>query len=76
MENFLDEPVLLTRDDENILHCPSNVFTHRGNVLVENACAENGIRCFCHGRRFAINGKFLSMPEFESVENFPTERDG
>ena len=75
LEDFLDEPVLLTKDLENNLHCLSNVCTHRGNILVENACAENGIRCRYHGRRFALDGKFLSMPEFESVENFPTERD-
>lgn len=75
LEDFLDEPVLLTKDDENNLHCLSNVCTHRGNILVENVCAESGIRCRYHGRRFALDGKFLSMPEFERVENFPTERD-
>jgi len=74
LEDFLDEPVLISRR-QNELYCLSNVCTHRGNILVENACAENGIRCRYHGRRFSLDGKFLSMPEFESVENFPSEKD-
>jgi len=74
LENFLDEPVLISRL-ANELYCLSNVCTHRGNVLIENACNDDGIRCRYHGRRFDGSGKFLSMPEFETVENFPTERD-
>lgn len=74
LENFLDEPVLFTRAGEN-LHCLSNVCTHRGKILVEDACRASGIRCGYHGRRFDLDGKFLSMPEFENVRNFPTERD-
>jgi choline monooxygenase len=74
LEGFLDEPVLIARG-ENQLYWLSNVCTHRGKILVENACEGNLIRCSYHGRRFALNGKFLSMPEFERVENFPTECD-
>src|SRR5215213_9524509 len=69
LENFLDEPVLITKRDEN-LTCLSNVCTHRGKVLVETACKANGIRCGYHGRRFDLSGKFLSMPEFEATANF------
>lgn len=74
LENFLDEPILISRS-ENDLHCLSNVCTHRGNILIEKSCTRDGIRCRYHGRRFDSSGKFLSMPEFEAVENFPTERD-
>ena len=74
LENFLDEPILLTKNGES-LNCLSNVCTHRGKILIENECEANGIRCSYHGRRFDLSGKFLSMPEFESVENFPSERD-
>ncbi|HEY8563843.1 MAG TPA: SRPBCC family protein [Pyrinomonadaceae bacterium] len=74
LENFLDEPVLFTKTGEN-LHCLSNVCTHRGKVLVEEACRANGLRCGYHGRRFDLDGKFLSMPEFEAVANFPSEKD-
>ncbi len=74
LENFLDEPILITRKGEDF-HCLSNVCTHRGKILIENECEANGIRCGYHGRRFDLNGKFLSMPEFEDVENFPGEKD-
>lgn len=75
LEGFLDEPVLLVRVGENVTNCLSNVCTHRANILVEHPCIENGIRCRYHGRRFSLNGKFVSMPEFEKTENFPSERD-
>lgn len=74
LESFLDEPILFTKQNEN-LNCVSNVCTHRGKILVEESCKANGIRCGYHGRRFDLNGKFLSMPEFENVQNFPTEKD-
>ena len=74
LENFLDEPVLLTKNGAE-LNCLSNVCTHRGKMLVEKECEANGIRCSYHGRRFDLNGKFLSMPEFENVADFPSEKD-
>ena len=74
LPGFLDEPVLLSRDGATI-SCLSNVCTHRGKILVEEACKANLIRCGYHGRRFALDGKFLSMPEFDGVVDFPTERD-
>jgi len=74
LPGFLDEPVLIVRDGEK-LKCLSNVCTHRGNILVETPCRANLIRCGYHGRRFSLDGKFLSMPEFETVENFPSGND-
>jgi choline monooxygenase len=74
LPGFLDEPILLVRTDEN-LSCLSNVCTHRGKILVEQPCDANLIRCGYHGRRFSLDGKFLSMPEFDGVEDFPSESD-
>lgn len=74
LPGFLDEPVLLVKTAES-LTCLSNVCTHRGKILVEEPCMANLIRCGYHGRRFSLDGKFLSMPEFEGVENFPGESD-
>ena len=74
LENFLDEPVLFTKTG-GAFNCLSNVCTHRGKILVEEACTVNGIRCGYHGRRFDLSGKFLSMPEFETAANFPSEKD-
>lgn len=75
LEGFLDEPVLLVRDKDDQLRCLSNVCTHRGNILVDHPCTEKEIRCRYHGRRFKLNGDLHFMPEFEGVENFPSEKD-
>ncbi len=75
LENYLNEPLLLTRDKENTLYCVSNVCTHRGNLLAYTPCKVNQLRCRYHGRLFSLDGKFISMPEFKEVENFPTEDD-
>jgi choline monooxygenase len=74
LAGLLNEPLLIARSASGI-RCMSNVCTHRGKILVENACDGNLIRCGYHGRRFSLEGKFLSMPEFDGVENFPSEPD-
>lgn len=74
LPGFLDEPILLTKNEERV-ECLSNVCTHRGKILVEEPCIANLIRCGYHGRRFSLDGRFLSMPEFEGVEDFPSEAD-
>lgn len=74
MPEMLSEPLLLSKVD-NSVRCLSNVCTHRGKILVEKPCEANLIRCGYHGRRFSLDGKFLSMPEFQGVEDFPSESD-
>jgi len=75
LPGILDEPVLLTKDADEELKCLTNVCTHRGKILVEEAGKANLIRCGYHGRRFDLTGKFLSMPEFADVIDFPTADD-
>ncbi len=74
LPNFLSEPLLVAKNG-NDFRCLSNVCTHRGKLLIEEPCEANLIRCRYHGRRFSLDGKFLSMPEFEGVENFPCDDD-
>lgn len=74
LEGFIDEPVLLAEFGGEI-NCLSNVCTHRGKILIEEPCHAGLIRCGYHGRRFSLDGKFMSMPEFEGVEGFPSETD-
>jgi choline monooxygenase len=71
----LDEPLLLTRDQADAIHCVSNVCTHRGTLVVEGASHEAQLRCRYHGRRFTLDGKFHSMPEFEGTRDFPSTAD-
>lgn len=74
LPGILDEPVVFARSNGRVV-CLSNVCTHRGKILVEEACEAQLIRCGYHGRRFSLDGKFLTMPEFEGVADFPTETD-
>jgi choline monooxygenase len=75
LEGMLDEPLLLARDREDRLHCLSNVCTHRGTLVCEGDGVESFLRCRYHGRRFALDGRFLSMPEFETAAGFPSPAD-
>ena len=71
----LDEPLLLARDAEGTLRCLSNVCTHRGNILVTAPCHASQIRCGYHSRRFDLDGRFVFMPEFMGVKEFPSRAD-
>ncbi len=75
LPGFLDEPLVVARNGSEE-YCLTNVCTHRGKILIEEEARDaNLIRCGYHGRRFSLDGKFLSMPEFEGVENFPSASD-
>ncbi|HSB93360.1 MAG TPA: aromatic ring-hydroxylating dioxygenase subunit alpha [Flavitalea sp.] len=75
LPGYLDEPVIVTRNNSGDLHCVSNVCTHRGNILVNESSNSTNIRCRYHGRLFRLDGQFVSMPEFSEVCDFPTEAD-
>ena len=75
LEGLIDEPLVLTRDRDDQLHCLSNVCTYRGTCVVEGPAVETGLHCRYHGRRFGLDGKFQFMPEFEGVEGFPSPSD-
>jgi choline monooxygenase len=75
LENYLNEPLLLTKDAGQQVYCLSNVCTHRGTTLVGEACQTANLKCRYHGRQFRLDGTFLSMPEFKEVKNFPSRND-
>ncbi|MDP6844890.1 MAG: aromatic ring-hydroxylating dioxygenase subunit alpha [Candidatus Thalassarchaeaceae archaeon] len=74
IDNSLREPMLLTHVDGEI-HCISNVCTHRGMLVCTERSDAKRLQCPYHGRVFGMDGQFRSMPEFEEVENFPTQDD-
>ena len=74
LENYVDEPLLLTKIEEEI-QCFTNVCTHRGFLLMQNPAKVRKITCQYHGRRFDLNGQFEFMPEFEEAEDFPRPCD-
>lgn len=75
LEGALDEPLLLTRDHDDKLHCISNVCTHRANLIVEEGGVHKQLRCRYHGRRFGLDGCFQFMPECDKAKGFPSESD-
>lgn len=76
LPGLLDEPLLLARDGAGTLRCLSNVCTHRGNILVHEACSSaRQIRCGYHSRRFDLDGRMRFMPGFDGARNFPSPVD-
>ncbi len=71
----VDEPLVLARGADDRVRCFSNVCTHRGTIVVEGEGHAQVLRCRYHGRRFGLDGAFLSMPEFEGAADFPSKRD-
>lgn len=71
----LDEPLLLTRTPDARVRCLSNVCTHRGAILLHEPSSARELRCPYHGRRFSLEGRFVSMPEFEAACDFPSSAD-
>src|SRR5947208_9635498 len=59
LPGVMNEPIVISKANEAV-HCLSNVCTHRGKILVEHSADAKLIRCGYHGRRFAMDGKFLS----------------
>lgn len=75
LENWLDTPLLLSRDLNERLHCLSNVCTHRGNLIATARGTQKMLRCRYHGRRFGLDGTCEYMPAFEEVADFPCKDD-
>jgi len=71
----VDEPLVLARTADGAAQVLSNVCTHRANLVCVEAGRTEGLRCRYHGRRFALDGRFLSMPEFDGARDFPTAAD-
>ena len=73
LPGYMNEPLVLVRNANNELACYSNVCTHRGNILVNHPGKYKRLICNYHGRRFSMDGKFESMPEFSDARNFPRD---
>ena len=71
MDQYLTEPLVLSRDADDQIRCCTNVCTHRGNIIVQTPGKARSLLCGYHGRRFELNGKFKSMPEFQEGRRLP-----
>lgn len=75
LDHYLTEPMLLVRNISDEIKCFTNVCSHRGNLVVQNAGKAKNLLCMYHGRRFELDGKMKSMPEFSEAEGFPRACD-
>jgi choline monooxygenase len=75
LPGVLDEPLLLTRDRKDRMHCLSNVCTHRGNAVVTECGPAKMLTCRYHGRTFRLDGEFMGMPGMEGSPGFPSPSD-
>lgn len=75
LDGYLTEPVVLTKDQENTIHCLTNVCTHRGNLVVPENSKGKKMICGYHGRRFKLDGTMEHMPEFKETKDFPKPCD-
>ncbi len=75
LEEFMNEPLLLTKDASGKIRCLSNVCTHRGNLIETEACKRRQLTCKYHGRKFSLSGDFISMPQFHNTVDFPSASD-
>ena len=75
LDGVINEPLLLTHHSTGDKFCLSNVCTHRGKIIAENAGQGKLLTCGYHGRCFEMNGQFRSMPAFKGVQNFPSTSD-
>ena len=73
--SVLGKPLFLQRDLDKRLLCFPNVCTHAWHPLVDKATSGGSIICPQHGRKFGLNGKFLSHQGFEHLKDFPRESD-
>ncbi|HLI93078.1 MAG TPA: aromatic ring-hydroxylating dioxygenase subunit alpha, partial [Puia sp.] len=75
LPGYLEEPLVLVCGKDEEIRLLSNVCTHRGNIVVNEACNLTQLRCRYHGRVFDLDGGFRSMPEFREVCDFPSAAD-
>lgn len=74
LPDSLNVPLLMTADGQQ-LHCLSNVCTHRGSIICQQAGRFSSLRCPYHSRRFELDGTFRHAPGFEGASDFPRQAD-
>src|SRR5207248_5977270 len=65
-----DEPLLLVRDEAGNLRGFYNVCRHRAGPPAEGCGSRKVFRCGYHGWTYGLDGRLISSPEFEGVEDF------
>jgi len=71
-----DVPVLIARDEDNVLRIFENVCTHRGSLVERRprGCAGN-FRCLYHNWSFSLKGELTGVPKPDSYGESFSKRD-
>lgn len=80
--NFLGLPLVAVRDSDNTLRIFHNVCSHRGQLLVHEACKmRGGLRCPYHAWNYAPDGELRGTPHIggtgvHEIAAFKREKHG
>ena len=64
------EPVVVARTRDGDLKAFSNVCRHRASLIVDGHGHGPSLRCPYHSWTYSLDGRLLSQPEFEGVEDW------
>jgi len=68
------EPVVVARAKDGELRAFSNVCRHRASLIAEGKGSGPSLRCPYHNWTYSLEGRLLSQPEFEGVEDWDKDR--
>ncbi len=68
--SLLGEPIVITRTKDMQLKAFYNVCRHRGAQVARGKGNRKSLQCHYHGWTYGLDGKLLSAPEFEGVQNW------
>lgn len=70
------EPLVIVRDQSGELRGFYNVCKHRAGPPATGCGSRKLFRCGYHGWTYGLDGKLISAPEFEGVQEFEAEKFG
>src|SRR5512142_1561781 len=65
-----NEPLLVVRGNDGVLRAMSNVCRHRAGPVVKGEGKRPALQCGYHGWTYSLDGRLLSTPEMEGIEDF------
>lgn len=72
--DVVGEPVIVARSKDGVLRAFSNVCRHRASLIACGNGRGPSLRCPYHNWTYGLDGKLLSQPEFEGVEDWDKEK--
>src|SRR5438046_1974956 len=66
----LGEPLVVTRGTDGELRAFYNVCRHRAGNVAAGKGNRKSLQCRYHGWTYALDGRLMTTPEFEGVEDF------